>query len=109
VRCGNSVTRIPCGCDGRHRFGTSREGNLLDRVAQKAIAAWAALGCFSALSMTAVELTFWLFRVGAGFDVGLEALGDEVAPDTVDELCRFLVDLAGDIYGDAKFRACGIG
>ena len=101
--------RIPCGCDGRHRFGTSSERNLLDQVAQKTIAGWAALGCFAALSMTAVELTFWLFRVGAGFDVGLEALGDEVVPDSVDKLSRFLVNLASDIYGNAKFRACGIG
>src|ERR1700722_17395150 len=65
-------------------------------------------GC-AALSMTAVELTFWLFRVGARFDVGFEALCDEMTPDSVDELSRFLVDLASDIYGDAKFRACGIG
>ena len=72
------------------------------------------MGCFAALSMTPVwqgdeKLTFWLFQVGAGFDVGLEAFGDEMAPDSIKSLGGWLVNLAGDVHGDPELRACGIG
>ena len=54
-------------------------------------------------------LGFWPLQIGAGFNVGFEAFGDEVAPDTIKSLGGWLVDLAVDVYGDPELRACGIG
>src|ERR1700746_1795332 len=92
--------RIRSSCDRRHGDLTLCRRSGIRRPTTRKASSWLP---------EREGLSLWLFRVGAGFDVGLEALDDKVRADSVEKLSRFLIDLACDIHGDAKLRAYGIG